>query len=566
VSAAQLYPPAQPDGPPLRVGVMLDSWAPAAWAARVLENVQSSGFATVCVVIMNDGAPRQHRSVAQRLSGKLRGLRTLFWTRYLRRDQRRHPDLHATFTPRDVRQTLADAEVIHVTPLREGFVHRFEPRDVERVRNQRLDVILRFGFNIVRGEILNVANHGIWSYHHGDNHRYRGGPAGFWEMYERSTVTGVILQILTDDLDAGQVICRSHCATHSFDSLLRNRAPLYRTGIPFVMRCLRELRNSGRLKVEPPGPQYTRGLYRAPSNWCMASFRLRSLANSVKSRIGAGLGAGGDHWELAVVQDAHARPESLRDSKVIKPPAGHFWADPCIVRRDGRQWVFFEDMSYAHGRGRISVLELKDDLSHGPEQVVLEEPWHLSYPFVFQWQGVDYMVPESAQHRSVRLYRATEFPFRWEFERVLLDDIHAVDATLHEQDGVWYLFTNVSEAGGSSWNELFLFTATTPFGPWSPHPANPLVSDVRWARPAGALFRKDGVLYRPAQDCSGTYGTRIAVNRVDKLSASEYGESLAYFIEPAPAGWIGCHTISIGDGITVLDGKLRPSRRSLLGN
>jgi hypothetical protein len=125
-----------------------------------------------------------------------------------------------------------------------------------------------------------------------------------------------------------------------------------------------------------------------------------------------------------------------------------------------------------------------------------------------------------------------------------------------EHDGRWYLFTGVSEAGGSSCDELFLFVADTPIGPWTPHPMNPIVSDVRRARPGGPLFRRDGVLYRPAQNSEKFYGHSLVIFEVTELAPDRYAERFAYRIEP---DWLpnihGCHTIAVANDLMVLDCK-----------
>jgi hypothetical protein len=107
-------------------------------------------------------------------------------------------------------------------------------------------------------------------------------------------------------------------------------------------------------------------------------------------------------------------------------------------------------------------------------------------------------------NKTVELYRSTSFPFQWELEKVLLTDVRAKDATLAEIDGKWWMFVSISEH--SIPDELFLYSAETPLGPWVPHPRNPVKSDVRGSRPAGKLFRANGGLYRPAQNSSGRYG------------------------------------------------------------
>ena len=259
-----LYPAVEVNRPALRIGVMLNSWTPAAWMAEILRSVQGSGFASITCVLLNTEKPPAASGsswpmrVRRLLSGKAR-LKTLLWRLYERLDANRHPHLNTPFQPVDVSDMLRDAAVISITPQRKGFVHRFKDRDVARVRAENLDVILRFGFNILRGAVLDSARHGIWSYHSGDNNKFRGGPAAFWEMYERDPVTGCVLQVLTEELDGGKVIFRSYGATASFDWLLMNRWSLYRKCVPFVMRCLRRLYINGAIECEEPAAPYKIG-------------------------------------------------------------------------------------------------------------------------------------------------------------------------------------------------------------------------------------------------------------------------------------------------------------------
>jgi hypothetical protein len=172
------------------------------------------------------------------------------------------------------------------------------------------------------------------------------------------------------------------------------------------------------------------------------------------------------------------------------------------------------------------------------------------------------MIPESVHDSGVDLYRATRFPYEWEHHARLLDGVRAVDATLFEADGRWWMFTNIAQRGAAAWSdwneELHLFHAPTPLGPWTPHRRNPVKSDVRSSRPAGKLFRLDGALYRPSQDCSERYGCAITVNRVERLDADEFREVEVSRIEPR---WspelVGTHTLNHADGLTVIDGRER---------
>ena len=262
------------------------------------------------------------------LSARSAGLGTLLWDRYVRSDERRNPDFATPFHPTDVHSLLAGARAIDVVPLRKGLVHRFNEADIAAVKRDSLDVILRFGFNILSGEILSAARYGVWSYHHGDNNKYRGGPAGFWEMYERNPLTGTILQILTDDLDGGQVIYRSYRATQSFESLLENRYWLYRKAIPFVARCLRRVYEHGPagISAEAKAPVYTRRLYRTPRNGQMLLFLMRAAYKVLIVRIQDRLKIQRDHWFLAVARGVapgqRARRQSCGPASAKRPVLG----------------------------------------------------------------------------------------------------------------------------------------------------------------------------------------------------------------------------------------------------
>jgi hypothetical protein len=557
-----LYPALTSNKPLLRVGVMLEDWEMPVWVADVLKSIQDSGAAVLTTVILSHETRPVKKYLAkdpkQTLSAKLSWFGTLLWDRYVRSDERRNPEFAAPFRPTDVHGLLAGAKVIDVLPISDGPAQRFDQADIALVKRNALDVIVCFGFNNLSRDILSIARFGVWSYHHGDNKKYRGGPAGFWEMYERNPLTGTILQILTEDPDGAQVIYRTYGATHSFESLVENRYWHYRKAIAFVARCLRKVYEHGMAGIRPEtkAPAYTRGLYRTPRNRHMLLFFMRNKWMYFRDGIQNRLKVQRDHWFLGIALGVTPGQQLIGKVSPLHPPPGRFWADPMLVRRNSKTFMFFEDYEYKLGRAHISVVELDAKGRAGVPQTALKADYHLSYPFVFEWHGTHYMVPESASVNTVRLYRAVEFPSRWEYVQDLLTGIQATDATLCEHEGRWYLFTTVSEAGGSTWDELFLFMADTPLGPWSPHPMNPIVSDVRRARPGGALFTRDGVLYRPAQNSDQTYGHSIAVMEVTDLTPNRYDERLAYRIEP---DWLpniyGCHTLAMAGDLMVLDCK-----------
>jgi hypothetical protein len=130
---------------------------------------------------------------------------------------------------------------ITITPLisKSGLVCRFSGADIDQIKSLDLDVLIRCGNSILRGEILNAAKFGVWSFHHADNRINRGGPAGFWEVYYQDDTTGFTIQKLTEELDGGDVMMRGWVQTQYYHLL--NQAALYRRSNHYMKLLLSKL-------------------------------------------------------------------------------------------------------------------------------------------------------------------------------------------------------------------------------------------------------------------------------------------------------------------------------------
>ena len=269
--------------------------------------------------------------------------------------------------------------------------------------------------------------------------------------------------------------------------------------------------------------------------------------------------------DQGVVMTAPRRGGLLQwaDFRPLVPPSDRYWADPFVVERGSHYYVFIEEKLYRTGRGRIACLILDGEGSLLSSQVVLERPYHLSYPFIFEYRRQIYMLPEAAQNRAVELYRCARFPDQWEFVKTLMSGVYAADATLLEHGGRWWLFANVKGAGGSSLDALHLFQADSPLSEtWKPHPRSPVVTDLASARPAGRIFMRDGNLIRPSQDCSRRYGYALKFNRIVRLNEADYEEVCEWTLDPPRRGRIlATHTFNEAGGMTVIDAVIRRRRK-----
>jgi len=223
-----------------------------------------------------------------------------------------------------------------------------------------------------------------------------------------------------------------------------------------------------------------------------------------------------------------------------------FVADPFVVHEDPNYYMFFEVLNRSTRHGDIGMAVSPDGLQWTYRSVVIDEPFHLSYPYVFQWENDWYLIPETSRDRSVRLYKATDFPVRWEFQKRLLKDRHFVDPSLVRHHDKWWLFV------GMSGNDILrLYYAADLLGPWTEHPQSPLVSgNLRTARPGGRILKADGRLFRFAQDDYITYGNCLYAFEITELSTDRYEEKPAVdgpILDGSGTGWngLGMHHLDL---------------------
>ena len=231
-----------------------------------------------------------------------------------------------------------------------------------------------------------------------------------------------------------------------------------------------------------------------------------------------------------------------------------FLADPFGMVRDETLHILCEYFVYREGRGQICSLDYSSVGFMRQLAPALSLPGHTSYPFLLDVSSEIYCVPETSSANEIALFRAIEFPRRWSKVAVLVEDFPGLDPTVFPHNGRWWLLCG--RKGVQDDAELWVWHASDLIGPWTPHAQNPVKTDVRGARPAGPPFVHEGVLYRPAQDCSRRYGWRIAVQRVLRLTPTEFAEEPVTLLEAAPQSPFpqGRHTLtSVGD-VVLIDG------------
>jgi hypothetical protein len=264
---------------------------------------------------------------------------------------------------------------------------------------------------------------------------------------------------------------------------------------------------------------------------------------------------------IAVFLQAHARP---RVRWLPSPSRGRFLADPFGIIKDEVLHILCEEYDHRLGKGIIVHVPSGRDIPLSEPQPAIQSSVHMSHPYLIEHKGAIYCIPETYEAREIVLYKAKKFPLEWEKISTLVGNLAGVDPTLFFYDDRWWLACCDHDAG--QFDRLLIWHAHDLFGTWIPHSRNPVKVDIGSSRPAGTPFVYDGHLYRPAQDCSHTYGGRVVLNRVTRLTATEFKEETVTAVEPyADSDYAyGLHTLSAAGSKTLLDGKRMAFHRRFL--
>jgi hypothetical protein len=511
------------------------------------------------LIIQNLDSEERRLTVREKIArlmtrGARRLLRAVLWRSILWIERRkiRGESIADHMEMRDISGVVSRRLSVRPIVSPSGYVYRYSADDVEKLRVEQFDLLIRCGSGILRGEILKVPRDGIVSFHHADNTVNRGGPAGFWEVYRREPFTGFIIQRLTDELDGGEVLQRGRFPTATL--YLRNHANLCRRSNYYLMQMLARYLITRRLPIPERNVPYSGPLYRIPGPAVSLHYLARNVIDLVRSRVVHRLLGRRQVWGVSFVRK-HWRDAALWRGQRVLAPEGRFFADPFVVSHAGRHYCLVEDFDWRLGRACISALTLNEMGAEFIDRVIVE-PFHMSFPYVFEYDSKIYMVPETCKNRDIRIYEAEVFPTRWRLATIAMDNISAADTMIFQRDGLWWMFTNVNplyEEDHSS--ELMIFYSDNPLGnDWRPHARNPIYIDPEKARNGGFLMDA-GEMYRVAQSQGfNQYGAAAKIFRIVELSPTTYREELEAQVRPDFYPDLrGTHHMNGNEHITVFD-------------
>ena len=531
---------------PLSFGVLCNSLMLERWQVESIEHLRNHGIELKLIIVKTPGMGQSPSPIQSKIKKLLsKSALFYFYNRYFF-----HPESKEII---DYDPKTEGIPKLFCTVFKRGYSSHFHEEDLQTIREAGPDFLLRFGFGIIGGDILTIPRFGIWSFHHGDELKYRGGPPGFWEILFGDPVTGVMLQRLNEHLDKGVILWKGWFKTqsHSYKKQL-DQAYLQTTRWPLQTCIAIQIGTISESLSDSQAP-----LYRIPDNKTFIKFLFRLIFNRLSFNWNELTRA--EDWNIGIIhRGIRDVVKSGWDPKEVqwfpKPKRSNFIADPFLLETAGINHVIFEYYCYRESSGKLYSIGIRDTPGF-PQNIrrILYTQSHASFPFIFSFQGEHFLIPESYQDNRIALYRMNKDGWQFEYQNTLVDNIRGVDTSiLHHQDMWWLFFTRQDLPSV----HLYIYYSPSLFDTFLPHLNNPVKTDIRSSRSAGCFFQIDNLLIRPAQDCSGHYGRHVVLNNIIKLSPQEFNEEEFLTIRPKGDYYNqGLHTINGNDQITLIDGK-----------
>ncbi len=437
--------------------------------------------------------------------------------------------------------------------------------NLKKIADSHLDLLLNFGQHSIPKNILPHAKYGIWSLFFGSTPKQQAMPL-FDEIYQNKPYVTISLWQHSNSANETIPIDQMNVAINTL-FYISNINYAYWKSYKLVVRNIKRLAKEGErfISIKPNDLYFFKDVIYVKPNNLQLILLLSKLMKRISLKILERL-LYKEQWVLYYAKNESNQTlvSSLDQYLPLLPTKDFFWADPFVVDKGNSSYIFFEELPFASNKGHLCVVALNHDTDTVSKPVkIMDKNYHLSYPFVFEYENDYYMIPESSADKKIKLYRAKNFPDNWEEYMVLMDNIEAIDATLHYHNNQWWLFACIIEKNDLFVGEdLHIFYSDCLFSrQWTPHPMNPVVSDIARARPAGKIFEFGGALYRPSQNSTQRYGRCTNFNKIEYLDEHHYKERFISEITPDYIdGAISIHTFNTSEKLTIIDAQKRVSR------
>lgn len=544
----------------LKVGLIADSETSSKYLHDLIEwSQQQYNLEITHLIVQSTASNRKTKNdkVAPQLSTKKLldtanklSFATITWMESL---ILKNDEIYKNHTTRKNLSGLAQKKImVTPTPSSPGGPYKYKENEIQMIREFDLDLLIHCGSGALDSEVLNSANLGAISLVHADIRTNRGGPPGFWEVFFRQDTTGFTILQLTDAANGGNALFRGRLATRFF--YLSNQAALYEKSNFYLKKILSEIADTHKIPPKLDSLPYFSRINELPNLHTQFVYATRLTTRLSQKIINKLLIGKKYRWGVAF-QFCGWQNLVMQDGIRINNPPNHFLADPFAINVNGENFCFLEDYDYSIERGYVSVYKLSES---GAERLgeAIAEPFHMSYPYIFEYDSKHYICPETSANKDIRIYECEKFPLEWKFKKTIMSNLSAVDTTIFERNGTWWMFTNIDRANsGDHCYELSLFYADNPLSDnWTPHPKNPILVDSSKARMGGILFDEEFTYRVSQQQAFDQYGKCSLINKITELSKTDYKEETLTRIEPNFfANLSGTHHMHSNGEITVYD-------------
>lgn len=441
----------------------------------------------------------------------------------------------------------------YVTPQisKSGYIYRYSKKDIQKVKNEKFDILVRGGSGILKGDILKACRFGIISFHHGDNEFYRGGPPGFWEVLHRSQNTGFIIQKLNDTLDGGQVIQKGNIATIPIYIINLSRILLKSSN--FMIKALEIIGKENKISKLTKIEKHSKKIFKLPNLYYQFKYLFKTLVFISRKLFFIFFNIK-IFWNVSF---KYIGKNSDEKSKFIniKNPKDSFFADPFLFKEKNNTICFVEEKKLSEQNGFITAIKLINN-KYKVLGKVLSEDFHLSYPYVFKDGANIFMCPETSQKKEIRLYKCNEYPIKWKFHRTLIKNISSADNNIIYHNKKYWIFANVDSSNLNEHDsELHIFySSKLDSSKWLAHKNNPVVFNPLHARNGGFINGKKDLLRVVQTQGIGIVSKNVKIAKISVLNETEYEEEIIENIETVIGKkHLATHHLSMNDEYIAFD-------------
>ena len=426
------------------------------------------------------------------------------------------------------------------------------------IKKQDLDVIINCLPYQLSGKILTLPHFGVWSFCMGEGMQTTDGHPIFWDLYYKKRICQATLQRLTDASSTMIILRQGYfgsdtCALHkTLDKILFESSAWINSILAELWHNRNRIHDYQTISIQTAPTRYPNRL-----NCVIFSIKMlsRRFFKSIRERFYFVA------WNIGIIPVSieNLLADDIKNKTRWLPelPWPRFQADPFGMENNGEYTIYFEEGDHASSIGKLKIITLNSKFKEIiRDNMVTNFKCHHSYPFIIENDGKRYLLPEALQSKQCVLYEIQSDQKKLKAHTTLIENKPIIDPTLINYNGLYWLFCTLSSPYTDGNTALYIYYSEKLEGPYKPHLLNPVKTDIRSSRPAGTFFFRDGKLYRPAQDCLRTYGGAIKLLEIQKLTPTEFIETVVTELSPHSRYSEGLHTLStLGKNHVLIDGK-----------